>query len=113
MGTDDLFKKRRIERKKRSHDFRIPKANSYLIVTEGTKTEPLYFNGLKKRILESIGGTVDVVEIPQIDIHGGGRATEKIVEITEEYVSSAKVIYQNIWVIFDKDDFLDIPPSHL
>lgn len=107
MGTDDLFKKRRIERKKRSHDFRIPKANSYLIVTEGTKTEPLYFNGLKKRILESIGGTVDVVEIPQIDIHGGGRSTEKIVEITEEYVSSAKVIYQNIWLIFDKDDFLD------
>ena len=107
MGSDDLFKKRRKERKKRSHDFRLPKINSYLIVTEGEKTEPLYFNGLKNRILESIGGTVDIIEVPQIDIHGEGTSTERLIEKTEEYVSNAKIIYQNIWVIFDKDDFED------
>ena len=49
MGSDDLFKKRREARKKRSHEFKTPKANSYLIVTEGECTEPYYFNGLKKR----------------------------------------------------------------
>lgn len=30
MGSDDLFKKRREARKKRSHEFKTPKANSYL-----------------------------------------------------------------------------------
>ena len=46
MGSDDLFKKRREARKKRSHEFKTPKANSYLIVTEGECTEPYYFNGV-------------------------------------------------------------------
>ena len=52
MGSDDLFKKRRAERQQRKHEFKIPKANSFLIVTEGERTEPLYFNGLKKLIEE-------------------------------------------------------------
>ena len=107
MGSDDLFKKRREARKKRSHEFKTPKANSYLIVTEGECTEPYYFNGLKRRILESIGGTVEVLEVPEIDIHGEGTSTEKLIEITEEHVNKANIIFQNIWVIFDKDDFLD------
>ncbi|MBR1633994.1 MAG: RloB domain-containing protein [Lachnospiraceae bacterium] len=107
MGSDDLFKKRREDRKKRTHDFRVPKANSYLIVTEGKKTEPLYFSGIKDKILASVGGTVDIVDLPLIDIYGEGASTEKLIEITEEYVSKAKIIYQNIWVIFDKDDFAD------
>lgn len=107
MGSDNLFKKRREDRKKRTHDFRLPRANSYLIVTEGKKTEPLYFGGLRDKILESVGGTVNIVDFPLIDIHGEGASTEKLIEITEEYVSKAKIIYQNIWVIFDKDDFND------
>ena len=63
MGTDDLFRKRREERKKRQHEYRQPKANSFLIVTEGKCTEPFYF----KRM----------------------------------------ILYQNIWIVFDKDDFAD------
>ena len=35
MGSDDIFKKRRKDRKKRTHDFKSPKANSFLIITEG------------------------------------------------------------------------------
>lgn len=35
MGTDDLFKKRRETRKQRKHDYKTPRANSFLIVTEG------------------------------------------------------------------------------
>lgn len=46
MGTDDLFKKRRAERQKRKHEFKSVNTNSFLIVTEGEKTEPLYFKGL-------------------------------------------------------------------
>ena len=107
MGSDDIFKKRRLDRKKRNHDFKNPKANSYLIITEGKKTEPLYFNGLKKKILEKIGGTVDIIDVPEIEIYGQGSSTSRLIDITDEYVNKARIIYQNIWVIFDKDDFLD------
>lgn len=107
MGADDLFKKRREARKKRQHEYKNPKANSFLIVTEGERTEPLYFKGIQKLIKEKIGGMIDVIEIPLIDIHGEGCATGKLLEITERIVKEAKVIYQNIWVVFDKDEFED------
>lgn len=107
MGTDDLFKKRREARKQRQHEIKTPKANSYLIVTEGKCTEPNYFRGLKQLISERVGGTVDVVELPSIDIYGEGSSTGKLIEITEQLVKNAKLLYQNIWVVFDKDDFED------
>lgn len=107
MGSDDLFKKRRAERKKRKHEYKNPRINSYLIVTEGERTEPLYFKGLKKLIQEKVGGAVDIVEAPVIDVHGQGCATGKLIEITDKIVKNAKIIYQNIWVVFDKDDFDD------
>ncbi len=107
MGTDDLFKKRRETRKQRKHDYKTPRANSFLIVTEGERTEPLYFKGLQKLICEKIGGSVDVVELPVIDIHGEGASTEKLIEVTERLVKDAKIMYQNIWIVFDKDDFED------
>lgn len=59
MGSDDLFKKRREARKQRQHEYRTPKANSFLIVTEGERTEPLYFKGIQKLIKEKVGGMVD------------------------------------------------------
>lgn len=107
MGSDDLFKKRREQRKQRKYAFKNPKANSFLIVTEGEKTEPLYFKGLEKMIKEKIGGTVNVVEVPHIDIFGKGSSTGKLIEITEKLIKDAKFIYQNVWIVFDKDDFAD------
>lgn len=107
MGTDDLFKKRREARKKRQYEYKRPKANSFLIVTEGKRTEPLYLKGMQKIIKEKIGGLVEVIEAPIIDICGEGSSTGKLIEITEKIVKEAKIIYQNIWVVFDKDDFED------
>lgn len=107
MGTDDLFKKRRQQREQRKHEFKSPRANSFLIVTEGEKTEPLYFRGIQQRIEEKIGGNIDVVEVPFIDICGEGCATGSLIQATERIVKNAKVMYQNIWVVFDKDDFED------
>jgi len=107
MGSDDLFKKRRLARKQRKHEYKVPKANAFLIVTEGERTEPQYFRGLQRLIKEKIGGVVDVVDVPIIDIHGEGASTEKLIEITERLVKEAKIIYQNVWVVFDKDDFMD------
>lgn len=79
MGTDDLFKKRRQQREQRKHEFKSPRANSFLIVTEGEKTEPLYFRGIQQRIEEKIGGNIDVVEVPFIDICGEGCATGSLI----------------------------------
>lgn len=44
MGSDDLFKKRREARKQRQYEYKTPKANSFLIVTEGERREPLLVN---------------------------------------------------------------------
>ncbi len=107
MGTDDLFKKRRAERQQRRHEYRTPKANSYLIVTEGEKTEPFYFKGIQKHIERKIGGRIDVVPAPTIEIQGEGCSTGELIERTDKLVKEAKIIYQNIWVVFDKDDFED------
>ena len=107
MGSDDIFKKRREERKQRRREYRIPRANSFLIVTEGKRTEPLYFNGMKKLIEEKTGGNIRVVENPLIDISGEGCSTGKLIEVTDRIVKEAKIVYQNIWVVFDKDDFAD------
>ena len=93
MGSDDLFKKRREERKRREHEYKTPKANSFLIVTEGKRTEPLYFKEIKKRIEEKIGGRVDVVEAPLIEVCGEGCATGKLLETAEAIVKNAKIIY--------------------
>ena len=77
MGSDDFFKKKRAERKRRNYAYKQPKANSFLIVTEGEKTEPLYFKGLEKLINKKIGGNLDIYEMPVIEINGEGCATRK------------------------------------
>ncbi len=107
MGTDELFKKRRKERKQRRYEYRMPRANSYLIATEGTRTEPLYFEGIKKEILKKIGGRVDVVSVPLIQIEGEGSSTGRLIETADEIVKKANIWYQNVWIVFDRDDFRD------
>ena len=107
MGSDDFFKKKRVARAVRKAGERSPRANSFLIVTEGTCTEPFYFEGLKWLIKAKLGGIVDVIEVPAIEIEGKGQSTRKLIKTTEELVKKANVMYQNIWVVFDKDDFLD------
>ena len=107
MGSDDLFKKRRRTRKQRAHEYKTPRANSFLIVTEGKCTEPLYFKGIQRKVQERVGGQIDIIANPTIDIHGKGCSTGKLLEVTDRIVKDAKLIYQNIWVVFDKDDFED------
>ncbi|MCD7957377.1 MAG: RloB family protein [Lachnospiraceae bacterium] len=78
-----------------------------MIVTEGKCTEPLYFRGIENQIKRNIGGRIDVVEVPVIDIFGEGSSTGKLIEIADEIVKAAKILYQNVWIVFDKDDFED------
>ena len=107
MGSDDLFKKRRAQRKKRKHEYKKARANSYLILTEGIQTEPNYFNGIKKIIENNLGGNVDIVECPQIDVSGEGCSTLSLIAEADRIINKASIIYQNVWLVFDKDDFKD------
>lgn len=107
MGSDDIFKKRREARKQRRHEYRNPKADSFLIVTEGEKTEPFYFEGMKKLIEEKLGGNIEIAEVPVIEVSGEGCSTKRLIEVAEQIIKKAKIFYQNVWLVFDKDDFED------
>ena len=94
-----------ISRKDRLKSKRQAPAN-YLIVCEGKKTEPNYFNGLKKKINEKYGNKVDVL-IPNIDIKGTGMNTTSLVKYTQKTVNHANKVYGQVWVVFDKDNYND------
>lgn len=99
------MKNNNISRKDRLKSKRQAPAN-YLIVCEGKKTEPNYFNGLKRKINEKYGNKVDVL-IPNIDIKGTGMNTTSLVKYTQKTVNHANKVYGQVWVVFDKDDYND------
>ena len=99
------MKNNNISRKDRLKSKRQAPAN-YLIVCEGKKTEPNYFNGLNKKINEKYGNKVDVL-IPNIDIKGTGMNTTSLVKYTQKTVNHANKVYGQVWVVFDKDDYND------
>ena len=68
---------------------------------------PLVFQRFIKKIKEKIGGRIDVFELPVVDIYGKGCSTERLVEVADKIVKDAKILYQNKWLVFDKDDFKD------
>lgn len=106
VGTDNLFKKRKAKLAERKKELRNPKPHSFLIVSEGKKTEPLYFDGLAKYINNKYGDSISV-ERPLIKAKGEGRCTVSLVEETVRIVSRSRLIYNQVWVVFDKDDFQD------
>lgn len=108
MGTDDFFRRRQKNPVARRYENREMRPNSYLIVTEGTRTEPYYFQGLSDYITKKHGGVIDVkAPAPSFDIQGKGQCTVSLVEETAKIVNRAHIQYQHVWVIFDKDDFDD------
>lgn len=66
MGTDNLFNKRREERKARQINIRNQKSSNWLIVCEGKKTEPNYF----KAVIEDITKTLNPPDKLKVDIKG-------------------------------------------
>ena len=52
--SDNLFKKRREERKKRVENIKKQKSSNWLIVCEGTETEPNYFKGAIEEINKNL-----------------------------------------------------------
>lgn len=101
------FEKRRQDRQTRKYGFKTPRADSFLIISEGKETEPLYFNKFGEIIENTIGGEIDSVNIPYVDAQGKGRSTNQLLAEVDKIVSKSKIIYQYVWVLFDKDQFDD------
>lgn len=68
---------------------------SVLIVCEGTKTEPNYFEAFAKKQQGII--------VYDIDVKGLGRGTKDVVEKTINL--KEKNNYDRVWAVFDKDEF--------
>lgn len=96
MRNNNVSRKDRLKSKRRA-------PANYLIVCEGKKTEPNYFNGLKKKINNKYGNKVDVL-IPNIEVKGTGRNTTDLVKYTQKYVNYSSKVYGQVWVVFDKDE---------
>ena len=74
----------------------------FLIVCEGTKTEPHYFEALINNYISTVR---------EVTIEGEGRATVALVDRTLEIKTDPErknaMSFDRVWVVFDKDDFDD------
>jgi hypothetical protein len=75
MGTDDLFKKRRQQREQRKHEFKSPRANSFLIVGVNTA-----INNAKRRMASFRNG------IDKPSHYDPGTMVYKLVEELKRYL---------------------------
>lgn len=71
----------------------------HLIVTEGTDTEPAYFEAIKTHINSCYPGRI------QMEIHGEGDNTISLFEKAQRLVQESANIYKHVWVVYDTDDF--------
>lgn len=82
----------------------ISERKYFLIVSEGERTEPNYFNYFKKFLPKNL--------VETIDVHGEGDNTLNIVKkaINLKKIRENNVLLPNfdeVWAVFDKDDFPD------
>ena len=101
-----ILKRRERKESKRKTQFKS-KRKFYLIVCEGEKTEPNYFNSLKDSLPKG------VLSLVNIDIDGTGRNTLSIIDETKKLRKSYESKYlrkiDKVWAVFDRDSF---PSEH-
>ena len=73
----------------------------HLIVTEGEKTEPNYFRGLRNEINKYYKNRIEI----EINGVGQGANTLTLLDKAQEYVARSSNKYTHIWLVYDKDDF--------
>lgn len=71
----------------------------HLIVTEGTETEPPYFEAIQCAINEQYRGRI------QLDISGEGTNTVFLFDRAIYLAGHSLNTYRHIWVVYDTDDF--------
>lgn len=72
----------------------------HFIITEGTKTEPYYFERIKCLINEKYHG-----EKIKLEIEGAGDNTVKLLERAVKFVQGSMNPIKHVWIVYDKDDF--------
>ncbi|MBR6060215.1 MAG: RloB domain-containing protein [Victivallales bacterium] len=81
-----------------------PKRRFYLIVCEGEKTEPNYFESIRLKLPKEM--------IPRVVVRGTGRNTLSLVDEVEEIIEQRRCQdlppFYKIWVVMDRDSF---PPE--
>lgn len=76
----------------------------HLIVTEGTKTEPAYFQAMKDIINQNHRERV------QLNISGEGQNTLNLLDRAVKLAEGNANRYRHVWVVYDIDDF---PAEHI
>ena len=80
-----------------------PKRRNILIVCEGEKTEPNYFESFRRKLVGGEGDRVCVVGLGDNTLS----LVEKAKEIVEERRRSDQPPFYHVWIVFDKDEFPD------
>lgn len=102
----DNATKKRFERqeKKRIQDEK-PKQRFFLIVCDGEKTEPNYFESIKKHLRSN------AIELIDLEVHGKGKNTLGTVEEARKLKTNIEKqpgrIIDEVWAVFDRDSFPD------
>ena len=81
--------------------YRTVQMTRHLVVTEGTETEPRYFNGMRLLLGEANGRKVNVV------VRSTGKHTMGLLEYAKEACRRSPDVYDHVWLVYDKDDFSD------
>lgn len=112
MGTDDLFKKRRKDIDRKESKIKEERGETWLFVCEGEATEPNYIRSLldyaNSKQKKNVGRKI------KFQIKGEGKNTESLVNSVDNFFTfvdkqtrCANIRYGKIFVVFDKDSFLD------
>lgn len=89
--------------KKKRKSNHLNKVTTILIFSEGTCTEPNYFESFKERINKNAIFKDSVI----IEPYGLGIDTVRVVNKAKKYVNSHEIINANVWCVYDKDNYLD------
>lgn len=75
----------------------------HLIVTEGTRTEPEYFNAIRELINQRYNERI------HLQIQGRGENTVSLFDSARQLAESDPNGCKHVWIVYDKDDF---PAEH-
>lgn len=96
MGKRHRQQRRREKRESYEREVatRLPR-KTFLIVCEGTKTEPNYFRSFE-------------VLSAKVEIRGTGRNTLSLVHYAERILDERDEEFDEVWLVFDKDSFSSV-----
>lgn len=91
-----LQRQRKLDKKRKVNTRNV--AVSFLIVCEGTRTEPNYFKSLIKNRFS---------DIREVEINGEGKGTVSLIKEVINIRKKSSKEFDRVWAVFDKDDFDD------